>query len=141
MNIIEKLEALLNANRFALVNDDCTTTDIIAVSDLRAIIEEYKATEQAPLGYMHKYAADSLIKRENGYSESTIRLTFKAQPEHGFTVPVFTHPQPSDENVKDAERYRWLRSGGKDLGGEVFMYGYSPKGLDESIDEAMKAKS
>lgn len=38
---------------------------------------------------------------------------------------------------KDADRYRWMRSGGKDLGGEVIIYGYSPQELDESIDAAI----
>lgn len=73
-----------------------------------------------------------------------------------FTQPLFTYPpsaaskiaeqearikeleQQLEEARKDAERYRWMRSGGKDLGGEVIIYGYSPKGLDESIDAAIR---
>lgn len=111
-------------------------------SDLDAIIEEYKATEQEPFGW-----AWAIIHEKTGtivnYGFSLQEISTQTETSVGLAckvIPLFTHPQLSDETVKDAERYRWLRSGGKDLGGEVFMYGYSPKGLDESIDEAMKAE-
>jgi hypothetical protein len=131
VNIIEKLEAL---QRYELAdygerNDDgsggyymamAISGDYVSHDELRAIIEEAK--KQAPVACTHC---------ETGVWQDQLCTACSGTG--------FTHPQLSDETVKDAERYRWLRSGGKDLGGEVFMYGYSPKGLDESIDEAMKA--
>lgn len=156
MNIIEKLEALLNANRFAMVNDDCTTTDIVAVSDLRAIIEEYKNAK--PIGYIVLTESDSDYEMRMNFYPAAIK-----EGRVNIGDQVFTHPPLSDETVKDAERYRWLRENmgetnfdEKRFTGQEFpdtrlkflmppIISYTCVGeqisLDAAIDEAMKAES
>jgi hypothetical protein len=119
MSFIQKLESL-----HGQYEDDEQTPSSHMAAKLRSIIEEYK-NAQEPFGY---------------FKAEPFGWTDCAETDEG-AIALYENPPLSDETVKDAERYRWLRGGGKDLGGEVFMYGYSPKGLDESIDEAMKAKA
>ena len=66
-------------------------------------------------------------------------------------IPLYTHPAPSDDVVRDAERYRWLagycRSTSEHWGGRwsIIIDGPAPKthdsedDLDAAIDAAMQA--
>ena len=57
-------------------------------------------------------------------SEQVQKLTRKAQPEHGFTIPLYTHPAPqqkplTDEQIKNcldaADQMYCLRDGDKEI--------------------------
>ena len=63
------------------------------------------------------------------------------------TVPLYRHPLPPDDVVRDAERYRWLRSQGSggyaickwDNGaGDYFRCIAPAETLDAAIDAAIK---
>jgi hypothetical protein len=92
MNIIEKLEEIISNSELKQ-----HIQVVIKTHDLRAIIEEYKATEQEAFGYVGEITY-------NGARSGTVN---KNKTVH-FKYPLFTHPQLSDETVKDAARYRWL---------------------------------
>jgi hypothetical protein len=96
VNIIEKLEELC-----AKYGDHSEYFGHQIKDDLRAIVEEYKATEQEPV-------ASIIFNDDEEYTCMPVgREVFKLEPniEHN----LFTHPPLSDETVKDASRYRWLR--------------------------------
>jgi hypothetical protein len=107
--------------------------------DLRAIIEEYKATEQEPVGYMSQASLTNLINGNDVIVGKQSELR---------DVSVFTHPQLSDETVKDAARYRWLSENAKqDSDKSQVLIKQKDCNLvepinclDEAIDEAMKAE-
>jgi len=79
----------------------------------------------------------------NSYEIEVRKLPIPVVPE---TLPVgtklYTHPQPSPSEVRDAERYRWLRDENNDSAAAVVRdYGiYDPAELDAFIDAAIQAK-
>lgn len=89
MNIIEKLESFQQQ----LIGVGQTS----AACDLQNIIEEYK-NAQEPLDYVHNMP---------GAPGFTV-CVFKADRVPCGT-PLFTNPPLSDETVKDAERFRFIR--------------------------------
>jgi hypothetical protein len=88
VNIIERLEAL---------HDSLLGADAV---ELQNIIEEYKATEQEPVGWYE--FGESTYPQSGLYGSCVDNLNKDGGK-------LFTHPQLSDETVKDAARYRWLR--------------------------------
>jgi hypothetical protein len=132
VNIIEKLESfqqkLIGMSQFS------------AACDLQSIIEEYKATAQEPVAYIHW----------NEYNEYRLEPHHNLDPDKfplNVDVGLFTHPQSSDETVKDAARYAWLRSD-RNISNEGLFVGLAKHGAisrftdhnaDQLIDEAMKA--
>jgi hypothetical protein len=145
MNIIEKLESFQQQ----LIGVGQTA----AACDLQNIIEEYKATEQEHVAYMDAQKVCCLSV-----------LMVKELESRGNSIPwdlwptkLFTNPQLSDETVKDAERYRWIRNRALGNGfnfdtpegiGRFEVKQKTHKGqatywqgdrLDAAIDEAMKA--
>lgn len=85
MNIIEKLEGL---NVFCR---HCGKGGYVRMDDLRAILEEYKATAQAPVGF---YERGKVFQMAYLYDDANL------DDSGGL---LFTHPPLSDETVKDAE--------------------------------------
>lgn len=96
MNIIERLEEL---ETFDFDDEGEIPRDkygyYIRADDLRAIIEEYKATAQEPVAYMFcgNLSGVDLLSFNEPDSTNSLPNT---------CVPLFTHPQLSDETVKDA---------------------------------------
>lgn len=147
MNIIEKLEEL-HSDLVALIGN------IDEVKRLRAIIEEYK--KQEPVAYQFLDNGKWYDFIDDRHKENTIAAGYEVRP-------LFTHPPLSDETVKDAERYRWLRDKSTshkhhsptvtlmDGYGIKVRYGFhgdpkcqpymtlSNEIMDSVIDEAMKA--
>lgn len=87
--LIEKLEALHKSL------SSISRTDTKEMADLRAIIEEYKTTEQEPFAW---YTEDYLTDKSSITFDKEVALRWRSK---GWPVnPLFTHPQPSDETVK-----------------------------------------
>ena len=81
------------------------------------------------------------------HSEQVIKITRDAQPKYGYTTPIYTAPQPapaplSDEVVKDAARYRWLREGNDAKHGAAWHVAVNLYGCewDAAIDAAIAAQ-
>jgi len=156
VNIIQKLESLQQQ----LVGDGL----VVQAVDLQNIIEEYKATAQKPVEVSGlksrmkqccEHAAEYFDTEYYQQACARVNLAF-SQLFPGATY-IFTHPQLSDETVKDAERYRWLRNeswAGYNSGKSkpqvaetiVFVQRHgtvetvlAEEALDLAIDEAMKA--
>jgi len=135
INIIEKLEYFQQK----LIGDDLIEKAV----ELQNIIEEAKKKEPVA----------SISFNESGeYTCIPVgREVFNLSPnvEH----MLFTHPQLSDETVKDAARYRWLRQQNELLQNDAFVVldrdvecehcesTWVGVDLDLAIDEAMKAEN
>lgn len=124
MTIISELEQFQQK----LVGLDLTK---IAV-ELQNIIESAKSESQEPIGYVSQYTRKFLIAGSIGY-------IYPSKLEDN-DLGVFAHPPLSDETVKDAERYAWLRKNVADPESKWCVYEVSADqypDLDGAIDKAM----
>jgi hypothetical protein len=138
MNIVGKLECLIEKYEYVLNTE---LNQICLIDDLRAIIEEAK--KQEPVAYADSQAFDNF----KSHPEKLDKEWMWSKADSGL-VPLFTHPQLSDETVKDAARYAWLRSE-RNISNEGLFVGLAKHGAisrftdhnaDQLIDEAMKAE-
>lgn len=81
-----------------------------------------------------------VVKKPGGYCDVGYKTDVLNKLAHG--TKLYTHPQPSTSEVRDAERYRWLRDENNDSAAAVVRdYGiYDPAELDAFIDAAIQAK-
>lgn len=98
-SLIENLQGL---QRFTRHGIEFENGSFILADDLRAIIESAKSESKDPVAYIHR----------NEYNE------YRLEPKENLAitdfplnvdVDLFTHPPLSDETVKDAQRYAFLR--------------------------------
>ena len=104
--------------------------------ELKQAAQQAEAKTDEPVGYMN---AGQLYELQQGrapygyiYPQSGV----------GADIELFTHPAPgvSDDVVRDAERYRWLRS--LEHCNEAWCFigsGNANSNLDAAIDAAMLA--
>lgn len=140
MNIIEKLEGLQtyrarNDGRMVPAISKESRSRYINADDLRAIIEEYKnAQEPVAWIYQRGNVRNLSFSPPSSYDKNEL-----SELEVGVTR-LFTHPPLSDETVKDAERYAWLRKNVADPESKWCVYEVSADqypDLDGAIDKAM----
>lgn len=116
------------------VNRHCADWTARALAENAAELEQAR-TVQEPLLFAR-------LPQETAWEEVT-QIEFDHASVNGFEVyRLYTHPQPSADDARDAARYRWLRHGDLDAlaeanwgnGSEVF----TGKQFDSAVDAAMK---
>jgi hypothetical protein len=130
-NIIEELEIYIADNLAYMPN---TTLRTVA-EHLRAIIEEYKnAQDPQAWSLKHENVEYQITCFEKDQVDEYIKNGWQ------LTRTLFTHPPLSDETVKDAARYQWLRENVADPESKWCVYEVSADqhpDLDGAIDKAM----
>lgn len=148
MNIIEKLEAVVKSKIIRSWNEKTDARNECAheiLRDLYAITEECKKQEPSAWKYRYHEEGDWIISKDRDLkTEGWVREQYP-----NFTIfPLFTHPPLSDETVKDAERYAFLRdncayetvTGCWDI--EFLEHGDTlNEAIDREIDEVKKASN
>jgi hypothetical protein len=111
------------------------------VPNLAAILQQ---EAQEPIGWTTGIAWRSNTRLQ---SEQVVKITRDAQPMYGYTTPLYTAPQPapaplSDDVVKDAARYRWLREGNDAKHGAAWHVAVNLYGCewDAAIDAALASQ-
>ena len=84
-----------------------------------------KLREQEPFGYFYS--------DQNG----SWRQAHDPQFLHAH-VPLYAHPIPPSDVIRDAERYQWIRQDGWEEVEGIGVRSSGPEGFDADIDAAMK---
>lgn len=108
-----------------------------AIEALRTAIQQAEAKTEEPVAWMASYVDP--IGNDHVYVTSHYDLAVENDM-HGTPRPLYTHPSPGvpDAVVRDAERYRWLRS--LEHCNEAWCFigsGNANSNLDAAIDAAM----
>ena len=120
--LIEKLEALPRW-WVRIFGESKLVMDAYQVD---AIIEQAKAEQSEPVAYVKQSSADFFGKL-NGFS----RFCYVSHGEYKY--PLYTAPQPTPQDVIDAERWRYF----VEYGLPHMEIGQTP---EEAIDQAMKGE-
>lgn len=147
--LIEKIESLPQWSQ--LSDGDMypgNPGDYVLISDLRAILEEYKATEQAPIGY-YDVETDTPLSVEQW---ERLKAKHSENCEDYKRIlgmkKLFTNPPLSDNTLLNAKRYLFLRDKADVKNNDPMVSKntisdgielFNGIELDHEIDEAMKA--